>query len=377
MIAAYESTGPSWQPDYTRADFDFSPMIVFYEVTRACDLVCRHCRACAQRQADPNELSTALAKQLVGQLTEFPKPPILVLTGGDPLKRPDLCEIIEYAFDSGLEVAVTPSATPLVTDEAIARMRDAGMARLAVSLDGADAHTHDAVRGVPGSFERTLAIIAAARKQEIPVQVNTTLTLHNFDQIEAMAQLLAGRGIVLWSVFFLVPVGRAHAADRLNGQQCEEAFARLWHQAQVQRFAVKTTEAPHYRRFVLQQTTHDHGMNGAGDFGARPARRLHASVGVNDGKGIMFVSHVGMIHPSGFLPVSCGMFPEHHVDDVYQHSPIFQNLRNVDRLRGKCGVCEYRSICGGSRARAYALTGDLYAQEPDCIYTPRALLEAT
>lgn len=364
MIAAAPKNVPAEHAGYSRADLPHSPMIVFFEVTRACDLVCLHCRAFAERCSDPNELSPEESLTLIDQLAEFPKPPMLVITGGDPLKRPDVYDIIEHATSVGLEVAVTPSATPLVTDKAIRRMRDCGMGRIAVSLDAPAAGMHDEFRGVLGSFACTLRIIAIARRLGIPVQVNTTLTPRNFDEIEAMSALFQRQQIAQWSVFFLVPVGRAQTVERLNAKQCEQAFSRLWRQAQIRPFAIKTTEAPHYRRYVLEHRA-------AGQ--TSPDSIGRASFGLNDGKGVMFVSHTGLIHPSGFLPLVCGMFPFNHPVKVYQHSPVFRRLRDANALEGKCRLCEYRHACGGSRARAYAVTGNPYAQEPDCNYVPASM----
>ncbi|WP_205678835.1 TIGR04053 family radical SAM/SPASM domain-containing protein [Aquisphaera insulae] len=365
---------------FAERDFAISPMIVFYELTRACDLVCRHCRACAQPQSDPNELTTDLSKRLIDQLASFPVQPMLVLTGGDPLKRADIFELVRYSADTGMETAITPSPTPLVTAEAIARLKEAGIARMAVSIDGADAATHDAMRGVAGSFEQTQRIMRDARALGIPVQVNTTLNPANLDQIEAIADMLAQHGIVLWSVFLIVPVGRATADLRLTGEQYERAFARLYAQSRKQPYGIKTTEGMHYRRFVAQQRVkarrdgageapamggHPHGRGGHG--GSSPQ---FLTTGVNDGKGVMFVSHTGLVHPSGFMPLVCGMFPFNNVVDVYQNAPIFQRLRQPDTFDGKCGYCDYRNLCGGSRARAFNVTGNPYAAEPDCVYQP-------
>jgi len=355
----------------SRSDFIHSPLLVFYEVTQACDLVCQHCRACAQTSANPAELSPSEARRLVDQVKQFPRPPMLVLTGGDPLKRTDIFSLVEYAAWSGLDVSITPSATPLVTPGAIHRLRDAGISRLAISIDGADAATHDAVRGVPGSFQRSLQILADARAVGVPTQVNTTLTPANLPQIERMARFLAGQEIDMWSVFFMVPVGRARWLPRLAADECETAFARLWREAQRQPFAIKTTEAPHYRRYVIQ---HQEAKVKRNSDASSPAR--YVPLGVNDGKGVMFVSHCGLVHPSGFLPIVCGAYPLEHLVQIYQESPIFRALRDADRLRGKCGKCEFRHICGGSRARAYAVTGDPFAQEPDCAYEPAALAPA-
>ena len=364
MIASKSfATRPSHQR--LRKSFDHSPMLVFYELTQACDLVCLHCRACAQSRPDPAELSTADSMRLIDQLTEFPQPPMLILTGGDPIKRSDIYELIEYAVGRGLEVSITPSATPLVTRQAITRLRDAGISRLAISIDGADAATHDANRGVAGSFQRSLDILHDANDLGVETQINTTLTPANFHQIEAMANRFAELEIALWSVFFLIPVGRASEMQRLNADECEQAFERLWAESSRQPYLIKTTEAPHYRRYVIQNRAGKREQTSA----ARPA---FIPAGVNDGKGVMFVSHSGVIHPTGFLPITCGVFPFQSVVSVYQDSPIFRSLRDAERLEGKCGRCEFRNLCGGSRARAYGVTGNLFAEEPDCSYMPPA-----
>ena len=350
----------------SRKSFDHSPMLVFYELTQACDLVCLHCRACARADPDPAELSTADSKRLVDQLTEFPEPPMLILTGGDPLKRRDIFELIRYAVGRGLEVSITPSATPLVTRNAIGRLRDAGISRLAISIDGADAATHDANRGVAGSFDCSLKILRDAKEMGVETQINTTLTPANFDQIETMADRFAEFDIALWSVFFLIPVGRASEMKRLNAEECEQAFARLWRQSKQQSYMIKTTEAPHYRRYVIQNRTKTKANQPV-------VRPTFIPAGVNDGKGVMFVSHTGTIHPTGFLPITCGVFPLQSVVQVYRQSPIFRSLRDSNFLEGKCGVCEFRNVCGGSRARAYGVSGNLFAEEPDCSYIPPAM----
>ncbi|MCC6682638.1 MAG: radical SAM protein [Phycisphaeraceae bacterium] len=347
------------RPAYSSEDFHHSPFVAFYELTRACDFVCAHCRACAQPSRHPHELTVGQSRALIEQFTRFPKPPVLVFTGGDPLKRDDVYDLVTYARRLDLTVAMTPSATPLVTDEALRRLHAMGLHRLALSIDGSDAATHDDFRGVPGSFDRTLTILREARHIGLPLQINTTVTRRNVDQIDPMARMLAPLGIELWSVFFLVPVGRGLAEQRISPEQYELVFARLWRQARIQPYGIKTTEAHHYRRFVLQH---------AGD----PQRGApgRSPLGINDGRGVMFVSHTGQIFPSGFLPIECGRFPRDSIIDVYQHHPTFRLLRSPDKLKGKCGVCEYRHVCGGSRARAYALMRDPMAVEPDCVYEP-------
>jgi radical SAM protein len=354
---------------YTQDDFDRCPLMFYYEVTQACDLICKHCRASAQETPAPGELTSDQSKALIEQVAGFPRRPMTVMTGGDPLKRPDLFDLIRHAVSVGLQVALTPSATPLATADAFQRAKEAGVRALGISLDGANAETHDAFRGWEGSFERTLRMLADARRLEVPVQVNTSITRRNFDEIDRMAELLRDQGIAMWSVFFLVPVGRGVEEERIAPEEYEIAFERLWRHAQNQPYGVKTTEAPHYRRYVLQQGGDPLAGPKRGDGGGH--RRLHrAPLGVGDGKGVMFVSHIGEIYPAGFLPLKCGQVPQDSVVDVYQNHPTFRALRNPDAFKGRCGICEYRYVCGGSRARAYAVTGDPLETEPDCVYVP-------
>ncbi len=369
---------------YTVTDFGRNPLMFYYEVTQACDLVCKHCRASAQSDAHPDELTHDQSLALIDQVASFPRPPIMVMTGGDPLKRADLFELIAHAVGHGLQVALTPSATPLATREAFERARNTGVRRLGISLDGADATTHDSFRGWEGSFERTLQMLKNARELDLAVQVNTTVTRRNYHQIDELAELLAKQGIAMWSVFFLVPVGRGVEEQRLDADEVEAVFAQLWRHAQSKPYSVKTTEAPHYRRYVLEQggdpLAPPPGMARGGGVAGGKAQDGRGSghrapLGVGDGKGVMFVSHNGEIFPAGFLPLQCGRFPEDSVVDAYQNHPTFLGLRDPEQFNGKCGVCRYRDPCGGSRARAYAVTGDPLGSEPDCAYTPDEVVQ--
>jgi radical SAM protein len=363
-----------------KLDFNEKPYIVIWETTQACDLACVHCRACAHPQRNPFELSTAEAKGLIDQIAEM-KVPVFVLTGGDPLKRPDIHELVQYAHLRGVHTSMTPSATPLLTKEAIARLKQDGLARLAVSLDGSTAAIHDAFRRVPGSYQCTLDAIRWARELDLPVQINTTITRRNLDDFDAMVRLLETLDIVLWSVFFLVPTGRGQTADLITAEEFEMMFAKLYQTSTRVKFDIKTTEAQHYRRFLLQRRA-DERRQGAGALRASvpvaqafPAALggdgiARAPRGLNDGKGFVFVSHVGEVFPSGFLPLAAGNIRTQRLADLYRDSPLFRALRDSSQLQGKCSVCEFKEICGGSRARAYALTGDVMAEEPCCVYQP-------
>lgn len=365
---------------YGREDFGVNPLMFYFEVTRACDLVCKHCRASAQETPAEGELSTDLAKRLIDQVASFPRKPHIVFTGGDPLKRADLFDLIAHARDRGIPPALTPAATPLATSEAFRRAREAGVQAFGLSLDGPTPEVHDAFRGFSGTFEKTLDLIALAHDLRVPVQVNTSITRRNFDLIDETATLLSSlRGVSMWAVFFLIPVGRGTEEERIRPEEYEIAFEKLWKHSRTAPFAVKTTEAPHYRRYVLRQGGDPLDVPRPFRFGRgtgseknpsglpTPVRR-RAPLGITDGRGIMFVSHDGEIFPAGFLPLSCGRFPEDSVVEVYQKHPMFKALQNPDNFKGICGRCEYRYVCGGSRARAYALTGDPLEAEPDCVY---------
>lgn len=378
---------------YQPSDFGRFPLMFYYEVTQACDLVCKHCRASAQETAASDEMTTEQSLALIDEVSKFERKPTMVFTGGDPLKRADLFSLIKHAGTCGIQTALTPSATPLATFEAFERAKQAGVQALGISLDGPTAAVHDSFRGFEGSFEKTLEMLANARQLKFPVQINTSITRRNFNMIDEIAELLLNQGIMMWSVFFLVPVGRGLEEERITADEYETAFAKLWHHAQTKPFAVKTTEAPHYRRFVIQQggnplagpraghnttTDQNHGTKTPAscdqeneEQAPSPAhqRRTHrAPLGVTDGRGIMFVSQNGEIYPAGFLPIVCGRFPNDSPVEVYRSHPVFRALQNPDNYHGICGVCEYRHVCGGSRARAYAVTGDYLGPEPDCCY---------
>ncbi len=360
-----------------RIDFDERPFIVIWETTQACDLACVHCRACAQPFRSSNELTTDEAKRMIDEIAAM-QAPLFVMTGGDPLKRPDIYELVTYAAQRGIRPSLTPSATPLLTRDAIRKLKDSGLARLAISLDGPTAQIHDNFRRVPGSFQWTLDGVGYAHEVNLPVQINTTITRHNLKYLDQTIALMEELGIVLWSVFFLVPTGRGQTIDLISAEEFEEVFAKLYETSRRVPFDIKSTEAQHYRRYLLQKRTEMRkqgvipaekmpsflGMSSADGIGRAPK-------GINDGKGFVFISHLGEVFPSGFLPVAAGNIRSESLTELYRDSPLFKALRDTGNLGGKCGRCEFKEICGGSRARAYALTGDIFAEEPCCVYEPK------
>ena len=354
-------------------DFSERPYIVIWEVTQACDLACIHCRACAQPKRNPLELSLDEGKRLIDEIAQM-QVPVFVLTGGDPIKRPDLFELIRHATQAGVRVSLTPSATPLLTRQVIQQLKQCGLARLAVSLDGSQAQVHDEFRGMSGSFDRTMDAIEWANEVGLPVQINTTFSRTNVADFDQIAALMETKKIVLWSVFFLVPTGRGRIDDLLSAEEFEAVFAKLYKLSRRSRFHIKTTEAQHYRRYALQQQVAER-RSGTPSV-ASAAEKVQDTIGraprgLNDGKGFVFVSHLGEVFPSGFLPFSAGNVRTESLSIIYRESPIFQQLRDPEQLGGKCGACEFRHVCGGSRARAYAVTGDPLAEEPCCSYIPK------
>ncbi len=344
-------------------DLNQTPLVVIWEVTRACDLACFHCRASAQPQRHSRELTTVEGRKLIDDVAEL-DPPIFIFTGGDPLKRPDIYELVEYAARKGLHPAMTPSATPLLNLDSLMSLKQAGLRRLALSLDGPTPALHDSIRGVTGSFERTLDAMYWANAIGLPVQINTTVSRRNIADLEQILAVIRNSRIVMWSLFFMVPTGRAEVADLPSPEEFERAFAEIYRLAQNAPFKVKTTEAQHYRRYMLQQRPRKNPAES-------PDQGIPGILPVNEGKGFMFISHTGEVQPSGFLPLSAGNVRCASVTDIYRKSELFLKLRNTDNLHGKCGDCEFHGICGGSRARAYALSGDAFGADPSCAYVPR------
>lgn len=342
-------------------DFDRHPYMVIWEVTRSCALACRHCRAEAQPRRHPDELTTEEGLALIDSI-ERAGPKLLIFSGGDPMMRPDIFELIRHATAKRtMRVALSPSATPRLLKTDFHKIREAGIARMSLSIDGYDRESHDTFRGVPDTWDWTMEAVKKAKDAGIGLQINTTMTRMNFEHFDAFPKLLEWVEPVTWSVFMLVPMGRGKREDLLRGREIEDLFEKMAALSARVPYAIKTTEGQHYRRVSLQSR------------GLPPDSRDHSIIGLNDGKGFIFISHTGEVMPSGFLPLVGGDVRQGEVLDIYRDSPVFRELRDPASFKGKCGICEYHDICGGSRARAYAMTGDYLGPEPYCIYRPESL----
>jgi len=369
-------------------DLDRRPILVFWEMTRACGLACRHCRASAIAHPLPGELTAEEGLSFVDALGRFDAPrPVLVATGGDVLERADLDALVARAAELKVPVALAPSVTPLLTDDRVASLRRAGIKVMSISLDGATAETHEGVRGVEGQFSATLAAIDRLRRHGITVQVNTVVMRANVEEFAAIARIVKESGASIWEVFFLIQVGRGLALGELTPAQNEDVCHFLVDAARYG-MIVRTVEAPFFRRVVESRAigpgaANSRAPDGTGPLYERLAAALRAELGeptsrlraqtkgTRDGKGIVFVAHDGEIHPSGFLPLSLGNIRDDDIASVYREHPLLRRIRAAD-FGGRCGRCDFRELCGGSRARAYASSGDSLAEDPACAYQPAA-----
>jgi radical SAM protein with 4Fe4S-binding SPASM domain len=337
--------------------FGRAPQRVYWEITRACSLTCRHCRAEASPVADPRELTPSEGKALLDRIASFGDPkPHVILTGGDPLERRDLFDLIAHARRRGLSVSASPSATPRLTPEIVCRLKDAGVEAISLSIDRASAREHDGLRGANGCFDRTLAAARAAADVALMVQVNTLVSAETVEDLPAVRQLVLDLRVARWSLFFLVSVGRGTVLQPIEprrAQQLLEWAADIGHDGGP---VITTTEAPHFRRIVLERRR------------LPAAARMRSGFGVRDGNGVLFISHTGDVSPSGFLPVSAGNVRDQDLVDIYRSTPMFVSLRTATAFEGRCGKCSFHAICGGSRARAWAATGSFLAEDPLCMY---------
>ncbi|HEX9114534.1 MAG TPA: TIGR04053 family radical SAM/SPASM domain-containing protein [Anaerolineae bacterium] len=373
-------------------DVNDRPFLVIWETTQACDLACRHCRAHAHPEHDTDALTFEQGRRLIDQVEALGMPrPMFILTGGDPFKRADIFDLVKYASDRGLPVAVSPSATPLLNPENLQRLKDNGTKAISLSLDASTAEMHDNFRRVPGSYDYTINGWKAARAIGLKLQINTTVTRYNLWDLPRLFALVRELGAMTWSVFFLVPTGRGLPEDEISPADYEAVLNFLYDASKY--ISLKTTEGHHYKRVVLQRTalearglapksymalndTYDRLMAGLAEVTAgteppaHPDRMRRAPMHINSGEGFVFISLRGEVFPSGYLPVSVGNILEKPLGDIYRESPLFQALRDPSQLKGRCGQCEFNGICGGSRSRAYAVTGDVLAEEPFCSYQP-------
>jgi len=336
------------------------PRLIAWEVTRYCVLACKHCRAAARPTPYQGELSTEECFRVLESIVSFAKP-IIILTGGEPMARPDVYDIAERATGLGLRVVMAPCGV-LLDDESARRIVSSGIRRISISLDGAAAGTHDAFRGVEGAFGAAVRGIEAAKRAGLDFQINTTVSARNLAELPDILELAVRLGASVFNPFLLVPTGRGKllADQEITPQEYEDTLQWLARQRRRSDIQIRVTCAPHYQRIL-------HQADGPGPAG--PA----AGAGCMGGKSFAFISHKGKVQICGFLDVECGDLRRENYDfrHIWETSEVFRRVRDVDSYGGRCGHCEYRKVCGGCRARAYALSGDYLAEEPYCVYQPR------
>lgn len=356
---------------------EHKPRLIFWELTTGCNLRCLHCRASATELASPDDLTTEESLALIDQFAEY-APLILVLSGGEPLYRKDVFRLASHATSRGIKVALATNGT--LVDEGVARRaKAAGIVRVAISLDGADAATHDGFRGIPGSFVRAINGMKCLQAEGIGVQINSTLTKRNADQLQRIYDLALALKAAALHTFLLVPVGcglEIAEAEMISPTEYEAMLNWFYDREKEGRIELKATCSPHYYRVRRQRMAEDrrNGIDVPATIGAHPHSRhpdLSAVTrGCLAGTGVCFVSHKGQVQPCGYLPLSAGNLREQTFRDVWENSDLFASLRETDHLEGKCGCCEFRNICEGCRARAYAESGNYLGEEPHCVHTP-------
>jgi AdoMet-dependent heme synthase len=352
-----------------RSKFDVksAPWTAIWETTQACDIACPDYGDCLQSEPDPLELTTQEAEQLVREVAEL-QPHIFLLTGADPLKRKDIEHLVRYAVLRGLRPAMALRATPLLTREALLRLKEAGLSRLSLTLNGSSGELHDLICGVHGSYQRTIHATQWAGQARLPYQITTHLCERNLHDLEKLAALIKPYRPAQWNVIFPVPVRPELMEEMPSAGQFEEAFARLYALAQTVPFKIRTTEAPHYRRFVLQQQAEARARGGEGQ--PQFEQGIPGVLPVQEERATIFISHTGEVYPCAALPVAGGNIRIQKLRDIYRGSHIFQALHDTEKLKGKCGLCAFKHVCGGSRARALAIMGDALMEDPSCIYQP-------
>lgn len=348
-----------------------APPIVMWELTRACRLQCMHCTAGAQARRNPLELSTYESYKTIDQIVAL-GPSELVITGGDPLERVDVFQLIDYARRRGIRPAVTLTPSTLLTGSVFGKLRTNGVDRVIFSIDGANPERHDAVRGIRGHFTTTLQAIRWARTSGIPVEINTLVSRPVARELATIADLVAELGAIRWNLYFPVPVKAARELEMLTADEVEEVFGRVFELSARVPYQIRTFEAPHYARYLLQRAIASRQETIEKFFDNGVALELpHDSLFSGTiASNVVFVSHTGEVSVSPFSPVVAGNVRYQPLSWVYQYSDLFTTVRDDSNLKGKCGRCEYRTICQGSRARAFAISGDIFAADPVCAYQP-------
>ncbi|MCL4448531.1 MAG: TIGR04053 family radical SAM/SPASM domain-containing protein [Actinobacteria bacterium] len=368
-------------------DLDTRPFMAIWEVTRACDLACKHCRAEADTHPDPDQLTTKEGMQLIDQLAALGRPrPLFILSGGDPFKREDLFKLVEYAASQKLAVSASPSPTPKLTRSNLQSLKQAGANAISLSLDGATAQTHDAFRQVDGSYDLAIKGAHFAKEVGLRLQINTTVTPHNLMEIPEIFGQINLLDVMTWSLFFLVPTGRGRSLNQISPQQFEDILNIAYDLSKT--VPIKTTEAPQFRRVMLcRQMLESQNENNYQDIMKlgetyntlvdkinfhNAKLPIRPPMEINAAKGFVFISHTGDVYPSGFFPLSAGNIRNQPLVDIYKNSSLFKNLRDVTKLEGRCNYCEFNQVCGGSRSRAFSSTGNPFADDPLCIYHPHS-----
>ncbi|MHC1727480.1 MAG: heme b synthase [Syntrophobacteraceae bacterium] len=342
--------------------------LVAWELTRSCNLACVHCRAAAQDRPYEGELTTDECKRVMDEIAEVAKP-IIIMTGGEPLLRPDVFELAKYGNSKDFRMTMATNGT-LLTPEIVKNMLESGIQRISISLDGATAESHDAFRKVSGAFDGSLRGIAMAKEAGLDFQVNTTITHANIEEFPRIHELVVSLGAVAHHIFMLVPMGRGKdlADDAISAEKYEKTLHWFYEQRDKVSLQLKATCAPHYYRIMRQRAKADGKEIDFQTFGLDAVTR-----GCLGGTSFVFISHVGQMQPCGYLEVDSGNLREKSFKEIWENSPVFQNLRNLKEYEGKCGKCEYIRVCGGCRARAYESTGNYLAEEPLCLYKPRSM----
>jgi radical SAM protein with 4Fe4S-binding SPASM domain len=339
------------------------PLQVTWEMTRECEWKPTPARRLVRSHQRPR-VSTAEAFHLIEEIVQL-QVPLLALTGGDALLRPDLLPIIEFAAARSVRTALTVLPTPRADAGAISELKAAGLMRVGFWLHGSTAALHDAYWAVPGSYRRTLELIGTCNEVQLPVQVNTVISRRNFQDVESMLELLTRLDVAWWNAFLFVPASKEQIGEMLNAEEHERIFAKLYAASKQVAFHIKTTEGQHYQRYILQQRARESRSRLTDSDAVRATPRR-----VDDSRAFVFIDHTGEVYPSRFLPIPAGNLTSLRLTQIYRDSSLFISLRDPSRLKGKCGVCPFCRICGGSRARAYAVSGKLFAAEPCCAYEP-------